>query len=232
MSPELDGSYCDRPCDSPWACSSNGAAATNGRHGSALRLTSRGREMSGNLGCRQAQHEANATNHTAEGSYGPMSTGAMTSVTRPGEIAIELPGNGDAQIYFIGRIRTPYPTLADCPKNPLLSTCEARVEIDPRYAAGLEGIEGFSHVYLIYWMDASRRDLVRQTPRHAGRPRGVFSLRSPLRPNPLALTVVELKSVAGNVLRVGGIDCRDGTPLIDIKPYLASIDSVPDARRP
>jgi tRNA-Thr(GGU) m(6)t(6)A37 methyltransferase TsaA len=155
----------------------------------------------------------------------------MSATTRPGEIMIELPATPDAGIHFIGRIRTPFPTLADCPKNPGKGQVEASVEVDERYAAGLEGIEGFSHLILLYWMDAARRDLIRQWPRVHPSPRGVFSVRSPLRPNPIALSVVELLGVSGSTLRVKGIDCRDGTPLLDIKPYHATIDSVPGARR-
>jgi tRNA-Thr(GGU) m(6)t(6)A37 methyltransferase TsaA len=90
----------------------------------------------------------------------------------------------------------------------------------------------FSHLILLYWLDGSRRDLLVQAPKHLDAPRGTFSLRSPVRPNPIGLAVVELLGVEGNRLRVRNIDCRDGTPLIDIKPYFASTDSVPDARRP
>ncbi len=150
---------------------------------------------------------------------------------REGEVSVTLPSAFDASLVFIGRIRTPFATLADCPKNPREGQVEATVEIDPRYIAGLEGIERFSHLILLYWMDAARRDLIRQTPRHLDAPRGVFALRSPLRPNPVSLAVVELIRVEGTRLTVKGIDCRDGTPLIDIKPYFASTDSVPGARR-
>ncbi len=155
-----------------------------------------------------------------------------TADARPGEVTIELPATPDAGIYFIGRIRTPFATLADCPKNPREGQVEAVVEVDPRFTAALEGIGGFSHLILLYWMDAARRDLLRQTPRHLDAPRGAFALRSPLRPNPVSLSVVELLRVEGTRIVVRGIDCRDGTPLIDIKPYFASTDSVPHARRP
>ena len=150
---------------------------------------------------------------------------------RQGEECVPLPDAPDASLYFIGRIRTPFATLADCPKNPREGQVEATVELDARYRTGLEGIERFSHLILLYWMDAARRDLIRQTPRHLDAPRGVFALRSPLRPNPVSLAVVELLRVEGANLTVKGIDCRDGTPLIDLKPYFASTDSVPAARR-
>lgn len=150
---------------------------------------------------------------------------------RAGEVAVELPQAFDAGVYFIGRIRTPFKTRADCPKNVAESTAPGRVELDPRYAAGLEGLELYSHVCLLYWMDQARRDLVQQVPAHLGYPRGTFALRSPVRPNPIALAVVGLTSVEGSTLNVRNIDCIDGTPLVDIKPYFASTDSVPGARR-
>jgi tRNA-Thr(GGU) m(6)t(6)A37 methyltransferase TsaA len=106
------------------------------------------------------------------------------------------------------------------------------VELDPRYAAGLADLGLYSHAILLYWMDGARRDLVRQVPAHLGRPRGTFALRSPARPNPIALAVVELIAIDGASLMVRKVDCVDGTPLIDIKPYFASTDSIPDARRP
>jgi tRNA-Thr(GGU) m(6)t(6)A37 methyltransferase TsaA len=78
-------------------------------------------------------------------------------------------------------------------------------------------------------MDQARRDLVLQVPRHYNEQRGSFALRSPVRPNPIAMSVVRLLSVADNTLRVRGLDCLDGTPLLDIKPYFASTDAAPDA---
>lgn len=151
---------------------------------------------------------------------------------RSGEEAIALPEETDAEVYFIGRIRTQFPTRADCPKNGRDSDAEAVIELDPRFADGLLDIERCSHLIVLYWMDEARRDLIRQVPRHLGRARGTFALRSPVRPNPIALSVVELVKVDGNRLTVRHIDCRDGTPLVDIKPYHAATDSIPDARRP
>jgi tRNA (Thr-GGU) A37 N-methylase len=78
-------------------------------------------------------------------------------------------------------------------------------------------------------MDHARRDLVLQAPRHYAERRGTFALRSPVRPNPIALSVAKLAGIEGNRLSVIGIDCLDDTPLLDIKPYFASTDSVPDA---
>ena len=151
---------------------------------------------------------------------------------RPGEVVIELPADFDAGVYFIGRIRTPFKTRDDCPKGSAASDAVGRVELDARYAAGLEDLRLYSHAVLLYWMDRARRDLIGQVPAHLGHPRGTFALRSPVRPNPIALSVVEIVSVEGSTLTVRNIDCVDGTPLLDIKPYFASTDSVPDARRP
>jgi tRNA-Thr(GGU) m(6)t(6)A37 methyltransferase TsaA len=78
-------------------------------------------------------------------------------------------------------------------------------------------------------MDKAPRNLVLQTPAHYGTQRGTFALRSPARPNPIAMSVVKLQGIDGNKLNVVGLDCLDGTPLLDIKPYFASVDSVPDA---
>jgi tRNA-Thr(GGU) m(6)t(6)A37 methyltransferase TsaA len=148
---------------------------------------------------------------------------------RPGEVKVELPEGFDAGLYFIGRIRTPWPTRDDCPKNGRESDAVCTIEVDPRYAAALVGIESSTHLLALYWMDEARRDLVVQAPRHYGEPRGTFALRSPVRPNPIAASVVKLVRVDGTQLSVVGLDCRDGTPLVDLKPYFASTDAVPDA---
>jgi len=148
---------------------------------------------------------------------------------RPGEIAVALPEKFDAGIYFIGRIRTPWTQRDECPKNARGSDAVCTIEVDPRYAAALHGVAGCSHLVVLYFMHEARRDLLMQAPRHHPEPRGTFSVRSPVRPNPIAMSVVKLVRVEGTTLSVVGLDCLDGTPLIDIKPYFASVDSVPDA---
>src|SRR5579883_3201475 len=130
------------------------------------------------------------------------------------------------------RIRMRRSTLSAAsarPGNARESDVVCTVELDPRWAPGLQGLETVSHVVLLYWMDKARRDLVVQCPRHYDEPRGTFALRSPARPNPVALSVAKLLRVDGNKLSVVGVDCLDDTPLLDIKPYFASTDSVPDA---
>jgi tRNA-Thr(GGU) m(6)t(6)A37 methyltransferase TsaA len=149
---------------------------------------------------------------------------------RPGEVAAALPKKFDAGIYFIGRIRTPWTRREDCPKNACGSDAECTIEVDPRYAGALDGVAGCSHLVVLYFMHKARRDLLVQAPRHHTAPRGTFSVRSPVRPNPIAMSVARLARVEGTRLSVVGLDCLDGTPLIDIKPYFASVDSVPDAK--
>lgn len=148
---------------------------------------------------------------------------------RDGEVAVALPERFDASLYYIGRIRTPWLRRQDCPKNTREADAVCTVELDPRWALGLKGLATASHVWLLYWMNEARRDLVLQAPRHYAEQRGTFALRSPVRPNPIALAVARLLRVEHNTLSVVGVDCLDNTPLLDIKPYFASTDAVPDA---
>jgi tRNA-Thr(GGU) m(6)t(6)A37 methyltransferase TsaA len=148
---------------------------------------------------------------------------------REGEVATDLPAGFDASLYYIGRIRTPWTRREDCPKNGRESDAVCTIEVDQRWAQGLKDVESCSHLVVLYWMDRAPRDIVLQVPRHYGVQRGTFSLRSPARPNPIAMSVVRLIKVEGAKLSVVGLDCLDGTPLIDIKPYFASTDAAPDA---
>ena len=152
---------------------------------------------------------------------------------RPGEVSIALPETFDAQLYFIGRIRTPWKTTAECPKNSRArADVTATIELDARYGAGLKDLKLFSHAIVLYWLDQSRRDLIEQMPSHLSAPRGVFALRSPVRPNPIGVAVVEIAGVQDHSVEIRNIDCVDGTPLIDLKPYFASTDAFPQAVRP
>jgi tRNA-Thr(GGU) m(6)t(6)A37 methyltransferase TsaA len=149
---------------------------------------------------------------------------------REGEVAVELPTRFDASLYYIGRIRTPWTTRDQCPKNGRESDAVCTIELDPQWVPGLQGLDTSSHVVVLYWMDQARRDLVLQAPRHYAEQRGTFALRSPVRPNPIAMSVVRLLGIEGNRISVVGLDCLDGTPLLDIKPYFASTDAVPEAQ--
>ena len=148
---------------------------------------------------------------------------------RQGETAAPLPDHYDASLYFIGRIRTPWKRREECPKNARESDAVCTIVVDARWAEALAGVETCSHLVVLYWMGRSRRDLVVQVPRHYGVGRGTFALRSPARPNPIAMSVVRLVGVDGTRLSVVGLDCLDNTALLDIKPYFASTDAVADA---
>ena len=136
----------------------------------------------------------------------------------------------------IGRLETPWASPADCPRNgrqprpaPL-----CRAVLEPEFLPGLEGLEGFSHLILLYWMHrtaAATPPRLVFTPPFDTTPRGVFATRAPFHPNPIGLSVVAFDGFAApGVLAVRWLDCVDGTPLLDIKPYLPTTDAVPEAR--
>ncbi len=115
---------------------------------------------------------------------------------------------------------------------------ETRIDISPEFSQALDGIEQFSHLIVLYWFHRrdgeQERETVKVVPRrHAGAPEvGVFACRSPSRPNPIGLCVVELVRVSNGSLLVKGLDAAEGSPIVDIKPYLPKSDSVQDARVP
>ena len=138
---------------------------------------------------------------------------------RPSERATDRPLRADAALTFIGRARTPWTTRADCPRQGATDGPECSLELEPPWDAALDGIEGFETLDVLTWLHRSRRDLLVQVPGHGdGTPRGSFALRSPVRPNPIGLCRVRLVRRESAVLVVRGLDCLDGTPLIDIKP--------------
>ena len=124
----------------------------------------------------------------------------------------------------IGFVRSPYKSTADVPKGlGAKHEAEGVLDVLPEFAPGLEDIETFSHLYVIWTFDRSEGFELLGKPPSDDRPHGVFATRSPRRPNPLALTVVELLGREGAQLRVRGIDMLDGTPILDIKPYLSNV---------
>ena len=128
----------------------------------------------------------------------------------------------------IGHAHTPYTETNKVPKGlGAKHEAEGEIEILPEFEPGLLDIEGFSHLYVLWAFDRSEGFELMAHPPSDNRPHGVFATRSPLRPNPIALTVVELLGREGNRLRVRGVDMLDGTPILDIKPYLSS---VPEAK--
>lgn len=141
---------------------------------------------------------------------------------------------GDAHVVFIGRVRSAWTVASGAPKNPTRARetgAAATLEIDAPYRAGLAGLARFSHVHVLGWLDRARRDLVMLQPGHVAAPTGVFALRSPVRPNPIGLSVARILAVDELVgtVAIDAIDFLDGTPIIDLKPYRPGIDSVADA---
>lgn len=143
----------------------------------------------------------------------------MKERLRPGELSVRLPDASGPMLRFIGRIRTPWTDREDCPRQGRTDGPECRIELFPPWDQALERIGDYAQLEILYWLDRSRRDLVRQNPKGDGeRFFGTFALRSPQRPNPIGTAIVRLVSVDGATLRVRGLDCLDGTPLLDIKP--------------
>lgn len=131
----------------------------------------------------------------------------------------------------IGHLETPFATVADCPRNgrQLDPAPECMAVVNPAYQPGLADLDGFSHLILLYWL-GPQPDTLTITPPFDGRTRGVFATRAPLRPNPIGLSVVAFAGFAApGRLRIRYLDCRHLTPLLDVKPYLPSTDSEPDA---
>jgi tRNA-Thr(GGU) m(6)t(6)A37 methyltransferase TsaA len=124
----------------------------------------------------------------------------------------------------IGHVRSDYQNTKDIPKGlGAKHEADGSLEILPEFAAGLLDIEGFSHLIVIWAFDRAEGFELTGTPPSDNRPHGVFATRSPRRPNPIGLTVVEMIGREGPVLRVRGVDMLDGTPILDIKPYLSNV---------
>ena len=137
---------------------------------------------------------------------------------REGEVAVEMPKNFDAGLTFIGRIRTPWRSREDTPRQGSHSGPVCRLEIFEPWVPALKSVDFYQHLEVIYWLHHSMRNLVLQSPKHDGRTRGTFSLRSPVRPNPIGTSIVKLVGIEGSTVLVRGLDCLDETPLIDLKP--------------
>ncbi|MEO6447565.1 MAG: tRNA (N6-threonylcarbamoyladenosine(37)-N6)-methyltransferase TrmO [Gemmatimonadaceae bacterium] len=124
----------------------------------------------------------------------------------------------------IGVIRSPYTATAQIPKGPgARHDAEGILEINPDLEAGLKDIEGFSHLFVIWVFHRAEGASLLSRPPMDDRPHGVFATRSPRRPNPLGLTVVQLLGREGTRVMVRGVDMLDGTPIVDLKPYLSSV---------
>ena len=137
---------------------------------------------------------------------------------REGEVAVALPPQTDAGVYFIGMIHTPWRTRRECPKRGSLDGPVCSIVVDKRWSEALTDLAAYKRIQVLYWMHHARRDLVLQTPFSSMLTTGTFALRSPVRPNPIASSIVQLIAIDGTTLQVRGLDCVDGTPLLDLKP--------------
>ncbi len=137
---------------------------------------------------------------------------------REGEIAVTPPPPTDAGLVFIGRIHTPWTDRMLTPRQGRTDGPVCRIEIFEPWVAALRGLERYPHVEVIYWLHQSRRDLVLQSPGSDANLHGTFALRSPVRPNPLGTSIARLVGIEGSFVLVRGLDCLDGTPLVDLKP--------------
>ena len=137
---------------------------------------------------------------------------------RAGEVLIDPPAAIDAGLVFVGCIRTPWISRLETPRLGRLDGPLCRIEIFEPWRAALKGIEAYERIEVLFWMHLSRRDLVLQSPADDGRQHGTFALRSPARPNPIGTTIARLVGVEDGILLVRGLDCIDGTPLLDLKP--------------
>jgi tRNA-Thr(GGU) m(6)t(6)A37 methyltransferase TsaA len=137
-----------------------------------------------------------------------------------------LPG-----LEAIGIVETPFSRPEGTPIQPSrASGARGRVLVAPRYQAGLKDLEGFERIWLVYWLHRAPRARLHVTPFLDHRERGVFATRTPARPVPIGISAVRLLSVSGGTLEIADVDILNGTPLLDIKPYVPEFDSHPESR--
>lgn len=162
----------------------------------------------------------------------------MQSKGRDGEalLPFDPATRPDATLVFIGRVRSGW-RPGDCPHN--LTEARARqgaavLEIDADYRDGLDGLAAGAPVIVVTFLDAAQRNLIRLAPRHRPDPVGAFALRSPARPNPIGLSVTRIIAIdaASGRVEIEAIDAFDGTPLVDLKPWIAAVDIPPDRPPP
>jgi len=133
-------------------------------------------------------------------------------------------------MHPVGLIHSPFTDKATTPIQPCRSQALGRVEVYPQYEQGLEGLDGFSHIILLYVLHRSEGYSLRVTPFLDDQQHGLFATRHPCRPNPIGLSIVRLIKREGNWLEIEGVDMLDQTPLLDIKPYVPDFDQCSDVR--
>jgi tRNA (adenine37-N6)-methyltransferase len=134
--------------------------------------------------------------------------------------------SNNMQLRPIGVIRSPFTETEGMPIQPCgAAGVKGTVEVLPEYGEGLRDLGGFSHVILLYLFDRSVGYALTVVPFMDNTPRGLFATRAPKRPNPIGLSVVKLEGIVGRQLKIDGVDVLDGTPLLDIKPYVPAFDA-------
>ena len=126
----------------------------------------------------------------------------------------------------VGVIHSPFKERGDAPHQGRSSSSKSEIEIFPEYVDGLRDIAERSHLIVLYWLDRADRRALTATPPHSTKEHGVFATRSPNRPNPIGFALVDFLGVDGKRLIVRGLDAFDGTPVLDIKPYVREIDCI------
>ncbi len=137
-------------------------------------------------------------------------------------MATEMKNGGGEHLVFIGHIETPYVTPTDCPYTVNPGGPECRIVVNQKYASGLTGLEVGGRILVLYWLDKANRGKPLVAERRSGKVAGAFAARTPHRPNPIAAAVVTIEALDGPILKVRGLDCMTGTPLLDIKPAMVT----------
>lgn len=130
----------------------------------------------------------------------------------------------------IGLIHSSYANKKEAPRQGSLASQESIIKVFPEYMEGLDGVEDISHIIVLYWGHKADRSVVEAIPPWGTKSYGVFSLRAPNRPNPIAFCICKIISVDKNIIKVTGLDAIDGSPLLDIKAYSSKLDCYPDAK--
>lgn len=129
----------------------------------------------------------------------------------------------------VGIVHSPYTRPGEAPRQGRDSQVISTLEIFPAYVPAFGTMKGISHIWVLYWMDRAERNLLLARRFDWSEPRPVFTIRSPARPNPIALSIGTIQSVSGGTITVSGLEALDGSPILDIKPYIRSLDCIPSA---
>lgn len=130
------------------------------------------------------------------------------------------------ELTIIGTVKSPYKNRGEAPHQGRNLEELSQIIIQPEFEEALEGVEKYHQLFILYWFDRAEAPLLKVVPHGRKKKRGIFSTRAPPRPNPIGLTLVDLVKREGSVLTVRGLEALDGSPVLDIKPYLPDLDSV------